>query len=81
MAAPVTYLAPGQRYTPRLESAWRTDRQVTVARLDLDAFGRARVTLHRPDGAEVTFDAAQVEAAVADGSLAPVVGIGWVARC
>ena len=76
-----TFLAPGQRYSQPGAGAWRADRQVTVARLDRDALGLARVTFHTPDGGELTLYAAQVEAAIAEGELAPVVGAGWTARC
>jgi hypothetical protein len=76
-----TYLAPGQRYTQPDGPAWRADRQVTVARLDRDPLGLTRVTFHCPDGTELTLYATQVETAIADGNLTPVVGTGWTARC
>ena len=76
-----TFLAPGQRYAQPGEHGWRLDQQVTVARLDRDNLGLPRVTFRFPDGRELTAYAAQVEAAIADGDLAPVVGAGYTARC
>lgn len=76
-----TYLAPGQRYTQIDTPTWRADCQVTIARLERDGMGLARVTFHTPSGGELTLYASQVEAAIADGVLAPVVGFGWTARC
>ena len=81
MATPRTYLAPGQRYAQPGEHTWRLDQQVTIARLDKDALGVPRVTFLVPDGREVTAYAAQVEAAIADGALTPVVVAGLMARC
>ncbi|MDP9366349.1 MAG: hypothetical protein M3Q10_19360 [Chloroflexota bacterium] len=75
-----TYLAPGQRYAEPGEVA-HLDQQVTIARLDHDRFGVPRVTFLVPDGREVTAYAAQIEAAIADGALAPVALPGALARC
>ena len=75
-----TYLAPGQRYAEPGEFA-HLDQQVTIARLDHDRFGVPRVTFLVPDGREVTAYAAQIEAAIADGALAPVALPGALARC
>ena len=81
MATLRTFLAPGQRYAqPDAPAGW-PDRQVVVSRLDRDPYGIPRVTFRCPDGREVTAYAAQIEAAVAAGDLAPVVGAGLVARC
>jgi hypothetical protein len=76
-----TYLAPGQRYAQPGASGWRLDHQVTIARLDRDPFGFPRVIFHDADGREVTAYAAQVEAAIAEGELAPIVGAGLFASC
>ncbi len=81
MATPRTYLAPGQRYAQPGETSWRLDQQVTIARLDQDAFGVPRVTFLVPDGREVTAYASQIEAAIADGALAPIVVPGATAFC
>ena len=81
MHAVRTFLAPGQRYTQPGSVRWRADHQVTISRLDRDAFGFPRVTFRSPDGREFTAYAAQVEAAIADGELAPIVGAGAVGRC
>ena len=71
-----TYLAPGQRYTQVGGTGWRLDQQVTIARLDRDRYGVPRVTFRCHDGREVVTYAAQVEAAVAEGHLAPIVAAG-----
>ncbi len=75
-----TYLAPGQRYAEP-GGVTHLDQQVTIARLDHDRFGVPRVTFLVPDGREVTAYAAQIEAAIADGALAPVALPGALARC
>jgi hypothetical protein len=77
-----TYLAPGQRYLQPGGVSWRgSDRQVTIVRLDRDHFGFPRVTFRGIDGREVMAYAVQIEAAIADGELSPVVGAGSAARC
>ena len=78
--APRTFLAPGQRYAEPGEDA-HLEQQVTIARLDRDRFGVPRVTFLVPDGREVTAYAAQIEAAIADGALAPVALPGALVRC
>ena len=81
MHAQRTYLAPGQRYAQPGGNPWQPDQQVTIARLDHDAFGVPRVTFLVPDGREVTAYAAQIEAAIADGALAPVIAGGRTPSC
>ncbi len=81
MAASSTFLAPGQRYTQPGTTTWQPTEQVTVARLDRDAYGIPRVTFIGRNGREFVAYAAQIEAAVAAGQIAPVVGAGHVARC
>lgn len=81
MAASSTFLAPGQRYTQPGTTTWQPTEQVTVARLDRDAYGIPRVTFIGRNGQEFVAYAAQIEAAVAAGQIAPVVGAGHVARC
>ena len=81
MNASRTYLAPGQRYAQPGDSGWRLDQQVTIARLDRDPFGFTQVVFQDAAGREVTAYATQVEAAIADGTLAPIVGAGAVGRC
>lgn len=76
-----TYLAPGQRYAQPGGDPRDRDHQVTIARLDQDQFGVPRVTFLVPDGREITAFAAQVEAAIADGALAPIALPGTLARC
>ena len=76
MAIRPTFLAPGQRYAQIDAPVWRSDRQITIARLDRDSFGLDRVTFKSGDGREYIAYTEQVEAAVAAGALVPVVE-GW----
>lgn len=77
-----TYLAPGQRYLqPGNPSRRGSDHQVTIVRLDYDHFGFPRVTFRVADGREVTAYAVQIEAAIEDGALSPVVGAGMAVAC
>lgn len=76
-----TFLALGQRYAQSDAPAWRVDQQITVAKLDRDHYGIPRVTFRRGDGRELTLYTAQIEAAIADGQITPIVGRGIVARC
>jgi hypothetical protein len=76
MATRSTFLAPGQRYAQIDAPIWRSDRQITIARLDRDSFGLDRVTFKSGDGREYIAYTEQVEAAVAAGALVPVVE-GW----
>lgn len=71
MNATSARLAPGQCYA-QPGDAPRLDRLVTIARLDRDAHGLTRVTFRAPDGRELTAYAVQVEAAIAEGMLAPL---------
>lgn len=81
LRAAKTYLAPGQRYAQPGGDPRNRDHQVTIARLDQDRFGVPRVTFLVPNGREITAFAAQVEAAIADGALAPIAIPGALARC
>ena len=81
MAAIRTFLAPGQRYAQSGGAGWQLDHQFTISSLDRDALGIPRVTVRCPDGRQLVVYAAQVEAAVADGQLLPIVGAGRIARC
>ena len=81
MAAPRTYLAPGQRYAQPDAPPWRAERQVTVLAVGRDEGGRPRVTCRYPGGARTVEPAAQLEAAIAAGQLVPVPGFGRLARC
>lgn len=76
-----TFLAPGQRYAQPGGGPTDRDHQVTIARLERDRFGVPSVTFLVPDGREITAYAAQIEAAIADGALAPVVIPGGIGRC
>jgi len=77
-----TYLALGQRYMQPGGALWtHPERQVTIVRLDRDHYGFPKVTFRGGDGREVTAYAVQIEAAIADGELTPVVGAGYAARC
>lgn len=71
MNATAARLAPGQCYA-QPGDAPRLDRLVTIARLDRDAHGLTQVTFRAPDGRELIAYAAQVEAAIDEGFLAPL---------
>jgi hypothetical protein len=73
MASRSTFLAPGQRYAELDAPVWQPDRQITIARLDRDHLGLDRVTFKAGDGREFVAYTEQVEAAVAAGTLVPVV--------
>jgi len=64
-----TYLSPGQRF----HSADLLAAEFTVARLVTDRLGLLHVTLRSADGREVSAFAEQVEAAIAEGQLTPIV--------
>jgi hypothetical protein len=64
-----TYLTPGQRF----QSADGILRDLTVARLVTDRLGLLHVTLRADDGHEISAFAEQVEDAIAEGELMPLV--------
>ncbi len=64
-----TYLSPGQRFL----SADVLTSELTVARLVTDKLGLLHVTLRAEDGREISAFAEQVEAAITEGHLTPVV--------
>lgn len=66
-----TRLAPGQRFVQPAGDR-RLGQPITIARLDRDAHGLPRVTFRAADGRELTAYAAQIEAAIAEGILAPL---------
>jgi hypothetical protein len=63
-----TYLTPGQRF----ESADGLLHDLTVARLVTDRLGLLHVTLRTDDGHEISAFAEQVEVAIAEGQLMPL---------
>lgn len=71
MNATHTRLAPGQSFA-QPDGDHRLGQPITIARLDRDALGLPRVTFRAPDGRELTAYTAQVEAAIAEGILAPL---------
>ena len=74
MIARPTFLAPGQRYVQYDVPAWRADRQLTIAFLGRDLLlGEDRVTFTSGDGQEHVASVEALEAAVAAGSLVPVI--------
>ncbi len=64
-----TFLTPGQRF----QSVDGMVRDLTVARLVTDRMGLLHVTLRADDGHEISAFAEQVEAAIAEGELTPLV--------
>ena len=63
-----TFLSPGQRF----QSADHLTAELTVARLVTDRLGLLHVTLRADDGREISAFAEQVEFAIAEGHLTPV---------
>jgi hypothetical protein len=66
-----TFLSPGQRF----HSADMLTSELTVARLVTDRLGLLHVTLRASDGREISAFAEQVEAAIAEGHLTPVLPV------
>ncbi len=72
--APYTsYLSPGQRFLADDLMSTFGSHELTVARLVRDHLGLLHVTLRTDDGREISAFAEQVEAAVAEGMLQPLV--------
>ena len=63
-----TILSPGQRF----HATDTHPEELTVARLVTDRFGLLHVTLRSADGREISAFAEQVEAAIAEGHLTPM---------
>jgi hypothetical protein len=63
-----TYLTPGQRF----QSTDGLLQDLTVARLVTDRMGLLHVTLRADDGHEISAFAEQIEVAVAEGQLTPL---------
>ena len=64
-----TILTPGQRF----QSADGLLHNLTIARLVTDRMGLLHVTLRADDGHEISAFAEQVEVAIAEGQLTPLV--------
>jgi hypothetical protein len=63
-----TILSPGQRF----QQADQLTSELTVARLVTDRLGLQHVTLRASDGREISAFVEQVEAAIAEGQLTPI---------
>ena len=63
-----TYLTPGQRF----QSTDGLLQDLTVARLVIDQLGLLHVTLRADDGHEISAFAEQIEDAIAEGQLSPL---------
>jgi hypothetical protein len=79
--APQTFLAPGQRYADIAADAWRVDQQLTILTIAQSPGGNAIVTYRSFNGDEESTSARQFEAAIANGLIVPVIGIGQVPAC
>ncbi len=66
-----TFLTPGQRF----QSSDQLSADLTVARLVTDKLGLLHVTLRADDGREISAFAEQVEVAIAEGHLSPIVDV------
>lgn len=64
-----TFLTPGQRF----QSVDGMLQDLTVARLVTDQMGLLHVTLRADDGHEISAFAEQIEVAIAEGQLTPLV--------
>lgn len=67
----ITFLSPGQRF----QTDDTPDSDITVARLVTDRLGLLHVTLRYDNGHEISAFAEQIEAAIADGHLSPVMPV------
>lgn len=67
-----TFLSPGQRFQSSDILVDRDTAELVVSRLVRDPLGLLHVVLRTPDGREISAYAEQVEAAIAEGHLAPV---------
>jgi hypothetical protein len=63
-----TYLTPGQRF----QCTDDTQSSLTVARLVKDRMGLLHVTLRADDGHEISAFAEQIEVAISEGHLSPL---------
>lgn len=70
--SPITVLARGQRFAQPGAGDRTPSQTVTVDRLEHDPFGALVVVFRAADGRHLTVYGSQVEAAVADGALAPL---------
>jgi hypothetical protein len=69
LPGPRTFLTPGQRF----QSSDGLLADLTVARLVTDRLGLLHVTLRADDGHEISAYVEQIEAAIAEGQLTPLV--------
>lgn len=69
---PRTFLSPGQRFQSADVFAGGDDAELVVSRLVRDPLGLLHVVLRAQDGREISAYAEQVEAAIAEGHLAPI---------
>ena len=76
-----TYLTAGQRYAHPDVPCWRTERQVIILAVNLDGRGRPHILYRCPNGRDIRGDAALFEAAIAAGSIVPVVATGRRVHC
>jgi len=81
MADPTTFITPGQRFIQTGLPEWRADLQITIVRVAWDSAGVARVTFRCPNGEVVIGPAANIETAIANGEIVPVVAAGHVGCC
>lgn len=68
----VTLFFPGQRFRSSDFFAGRAEAELIVSRLVRDPLGLLHVVLRDHDGREISAYAEQVEAAIAEGHLAPL---------
>jgi hypothetical protein len=79
--APLTFLAPGQRYADIAADPWRVDQQLTILKIAQQPDDRAVVTYRCFNGDEESTTVSRFEAAVTGGLIVPIIGIGRSAAC
>jgi len=76
-----TFLAPGQRYTDVTANPWRLEHQLTIVSIEEHPGSHPAVIYRSFNGDDEVATADQFEAAILNGLIVPVVGIGTVAVC
>lgn len=71
-ARPRTFLSPGQRFQSADVFTGGDNAELVVSRLVRDPLGLLHVVLRAQDGREISAYVEQVEAAIAEGHLAPI---------
>ncbi len=76
-----TFLAPGQRYTDVTADPWRLEHQLTIVSIEEQPDSHPAVIYRSFNGDDEVAMADQFEAAILNGLIVPVVGVGTIAVC